>query len=126
MNFAVIIVRFMSLDLLLATASTVVTQQTYSHRVIHSIVSLPSGGGIDSMVRADCAGLNATASAQQDFKGDSLHYRHTRDPRFPVSTRHGSPYLTALVDEIRVTGNTATISGSYGRLLGAVAEKKAD
>ena len=35
-------------------------------------------------------------------------------------------YLTALVDEIRVTGNTATISGSYGRLLGAVVEKKED
>lgn len=42
------------------------------------------------------------------------------------SSTFAKDYLTALVDEIRVTGNTATISGSYGRLLGAVVEKKED
>ena len=42
------------------------------------------------------------------------------------SSTFAKDYLTALVDEIRVTGDTATISGSYGRLLGAVVEKKED
>jgi len=42
------------------------------------------------------------------------------------SSTFAKDYLAALVDEIRVTGDTATISGSYGRLLGAVLEKKED
>ena len=33
-------------------------------------------------------------------------------------------YLRAVVDEIRVEGNAATISGSYERLIAAVANKK--
>ncbi len=33
-------------------------------------------------------------------------------------------YLRAVVDEIRVEGNAATITGSYERLIAAVASKK--
>ncbi|MBV8029897.1 MAG: zinc ribbon domain-containing protein [Betaproteobacteria bacterium] len=35
-------------------------------------------------------------------------------------------YLRAVVDEIRIEGNAATISGSYERLVAAVANKKED
>ena len=35
-------------------------------------------------------------------------------------------YLRALVDEIRVEGNAATISGSYERLIAAVVKEKED
>jgi site-specific DNA recombinase len=43
-----------------------------------------------------------------------------------TSSTFAKDYLSALVDEIRVTGDKATISGSYSRLFGAVADKKAD
>ena len=40
------------------------------------------------------------------------------------SSTFARDYLRALVSEIRVCGKTATISGSYERLLSAVDEKK--
>ena len=40
------------------------------------------------------------------------------------SSTFAKDYLRSVVDEIRVEGNTATISGSYERLIAAVANKK--
>ena len=40
------------------------------------------------------------------------------------SSTFAKDYLRSVVDEVRVEGNTATISGSYERLIAAVANKK--
>ena len=40
------------------------------------------------------------------------------------SSTFAKDYLRTVVSEIRVSGNTATISGSYAQLMTAVAQKK--
>ena len=49
------------------------------------------------------------------FGGVSFRY-----PRRDRASGFAKDYLRALVDEIRVEGNAATISGSYERLIAAV------